>query len=81
MAGIFRSGQLVGVNQLTNPVGKVDLYSVPGGTDDVRVIGSLRPHDVALVISSYRGGSSVYVVGPHGGGWAFGAFLKVIQPA
>ncbi len=81
MAGIFRSGQLVGVNPLTNPVGKVDLYSVPGGSDDVRVIGSLKPTDVALVISSYRGGSSVYVVGPHGGGWAFGAFLKVIQAA
>jgi len=79
MAGIFESGQLVGVNPHTNPTGNVDLYSVPGGSDDVRVIGTLRPHDVALVISSYRSGTSVYVLGPHGGGWAFGAFLKVLQ--
>lgn len=81
MAGIFRAGQLVGVNPSTNSGNNVDLYSVPGGSDDVRIIGSLKPTDVALVISSYRGGSSVYVVGPHGGGWAFGAFLKVIQAA
>lgn len=76
MAGIFRPGQLVGLNELTSSTGTTELYNVPGGTDDVRIIGRLFSRDVALVVAVHQRGASVYVVGPSGGGWAFGAQLK-----
>jgi len=35
---------------------------------------------VAMVIAvPKRDGSSVYVLGPNGGGWTFGAMLKVVE--
>ena len=84
MSGIFRSGQLV------SPVGWMtegcDLFNTPGGAspgdaiDPPRVIGQLCHCDVALVVAIDRADcSAVYVIGPHGGGWAFGAFLTVVR--
>jgi hypothetical protein len=78
MAGIFKAGQLVTIDERTNSAPITELYSVPGGADDVRVIGRLSPKDVALVIASWHGGTSIYVIGPSGGGWTFGALLKVV---
>ena len=83
MSGIFRAGQLV------KPVGWVeedlDLFSVPGGARPLagrqlpRIISHLGKRDIALVIAIERSdGGSVYVLGPKGGGWAFGAFLEVV---
>jgi hypothetical protein len=44
-----------------------------------RIIGRLEQKEMALVIAIERAdGGSVYVIGPHGGGWAFGAFLTVV---
>ena len=78
MAGIFKIGQLVGVNERTSSASITELYSVPGGADDVRVIGHLKSKDVALVVATWHGGTAVYVIGPNGGGWAFGALLKAV---
>lgn len=78
MPGIFRPGQLVGPNELIDPRGSLPLHSVPGGADDVRTIGRLTTKDVALVIGVTTGCASVYVVGPNGGGWTFGAMLKLV---
>jgi len=83
MSGIFKAGQLVKpVSWLDEPI---DLFSVPGGArpmaGDVlpRRISRLETREVALVIAIERSdGGSVYVLGPHGGGWAFGAFLEVV---
>jgi hypothetical protein len=48
----------------------------------VKVVGRLRKRDVGLVIAVERtDGGSVYVVGPNGVGWAFGALLVVIKEA
>ncbi len=83
MSGIFKAGQLV------RPVAwndeTVDLFNVPGGArptangEKARVIGRLEQKAVALVIAVERAdGGSVYVIGPTGGGWAFGAFLTIV---
>ena len=78
MAGIFRAGQLVTIDERTSSTPTTELYSCPGGTEDVRVIGQLRAKDVALVVASWHGGTSIYVIGPMGGGWTFGALLRVV---
>lgn len=83
MSGVFRAGQLVKlVDWLDEPQG---LYSLPGGARPYpgtvlpRQISRLEKGNVALVIAIERSdGGSVYVLGPHGGGWAFGAFLEVV---
>ena len=84
MSGIFRAGQLVSPVEFEEE--GIDLYSLPGGakafrgTEDLRVIGRLEKKDLALVVATERtDGGSVYVVGPHGGGWAFGAFLTIVR--
>jgi len=83
MSGVFKAGQLVKPVEWLDE--NVDLYSVPGGARPIagkilpRVISKLESRDVALVIALERSdGGSVYVLGPHGGGWAFGAFLEVV---
>jgi hypothetical protein len=85
MSGLFRAGQLVSMASWTND--GCDLFNAPGmvakSTDErVRVIGRLDKHDVGLIVALERAdGGSVYVIGPHGGGWAFGAFLVVVEEA
>jgi hypothetical protein len=84
MSGIFRAGQLVTPVKWTEE--GCDLFNAPGGarplTGNVlpRIIGRLEKHDVGLVVAIERSdGGSVYVIGPRGGGWAFGAFLVVVK--
>lgn len=75
---IFKAGQLVVLAWEDS----TQLYSVPSDIKDVRVIGWLEKRDVALVVTADRSdGSRVYVVGPHGGGWTFGALLKILVEA
>lgn len=87
MSGIFRPGQLVRVVPgMLGPREKLELFNVPGGiervdadVDHVYPIGWLMPHDVALIIGRERTlGGEVYVLGPHGGGWAPAALLKAM---
>lgn len=83
MSGVFKAGQLVKlVDWLDEPI---DLFNAPGGARPIvgqvlpRIISKLGKRDIALVIAIERSdGGSVYVLGPHGGGWAFGAFLEVV---
>lgn len=84
MSGVFKAGQLVSPVQWTEE--GCDLFSVPGGARPIagtvlpRIIGRLEKRDIGLVIAIERSdGGSVYVIGPHGGGWAFGAFLVVVH--
>ena len=83
VSGLFKAGQMVSPVDWTDE--PIDLFNLPGGTssvgsETVKVVGKLQPRDVALVVSIERAdGSNVYVIGPHGGGWAFGAFLKVVR--
>lgn len=79
MAGIFRPGHLVRLNELTDPSETLPLHSVPGGTVDVRTIGRMTTNDIALVIGVTAGCASVYVIGPGGSGWTFGAMLKLVR--
>ena len=73
MSGIFRVGQLVKSSGLED---NMDLFSEPppGVNGDLRIIGKLEKLDVAIVIALARGDCGcIYVLGPHGSGWAFGA--------
>lgn len=85
MSGAFKAGQMV--SPLDWHDDPLDLFDVaPGricaGAAEARVIGQLLPDDVALVVAIERSdGSSIYVIGPSGSGWAFGAFLKIVRPA
>jgi hypothetical protein len=86
VSGVFKAGQLVAPVTWTED--GCDLFSVPGGARPIvgrelpRIIGRLEPHDIGLVIAIERAdGGAVYVIGPHGGGWAFGAFLIIIKEA
>jgi hypothetical protein len=46
----------------------------------MRIIGVLKKNDIAIVIATYRDdGSQVYVLGPNGSGWTYGAYLNVLQ--
>jgi hypothetical protein len=84
MSGIFKPGQLVKVNEaMMSSFDRLELFNVPAGigveNDQVRIIGWLGIKDVALLVSRGRTLSGdVYVVGPNGGGWAPGAYLKII---
>lgn len=85
MAGLFKPGQLVTIDpMLMSSDNVLRLYNVPGGVmrvlaEDVRAIGFMKLGDVALVIARERTrAGEVYVVGPRGGGWAPGAFLKIL---
>lgn len=83
MSGIFKVGQMVSVLDWHDD--NLELYDAPAGrlsADDVgtRVIGTLKHGDVALVVATERtDGGCVYVIGPNGGGWAFGAFLNIVR--
>ena len=85
MGGIFKVGQMVA--PLDWHIEPLDLFDVPAGRIKVmdkpcRVIGRLEHNDIALVISTERtDGGCVYVIGPNGSGWAFGAFLRIIKEA
>jgi hypothetical protein len=79
VSGIFRPGQLVCHAGLEDD--NIDLYSSPwsGDLGKARIIGHMKLHDVALVIAIAKtDGSMVYVLGSNGGGWAFGAFLRIV---
>jgi hypothetical protein len=83
MSGVFKAGQLVKPCDWLDE--DVDLFSIPGGARPImgttlpRIISRLVKHDIALVIATERSdGGSVYVLGPNGGGWAFGAFIEVV---
>lgn len=87
MSGIFRAGQLVKViPELLASDERLQLFNVPGGIErveqdkgQVRAIGWLTNRDVALVIWHERTvGGDVYLLGPHGGGWAPSAFLRIL---
>jgi hypothetical protein len=80
----FRVGQLVTTSdRLAAEWEIVELFNVPGGvtvSDDVRVIGYLQHKDVALVVAVNRSdGTSVYVAGPHGGGWTASGMLRIVS--
>ena len=81
----FRPGQLVRVAaDMLSAGGRLSLFNVPGGVarvahDQVREIGVLLSGEVALVVWRERTvAGDVYVLGPHGGGWAPSAFLKIL---
>lgn len=76
---IFKPGQLVRFNEDYGD--GASLYNVPGGFDKNALATSMiLRRDVAVVIAVGRSdGSQVYVLGPHGGGWTFGAFLKILK--
>jgi len=79
MSGSFKPGQLVApISWCTVPI---DLCSEsnPRSSIKSRVIGRLMPGGVALIIALGRSdGSSVYLWGSNGGGWAESAFLRVV---
>ena len=82
MSGLFKAGQLVvSVHWSEEPI---PLYNKTGTNvpfyeaSDVRVIGHLEKSDIAIIIGTTRSGVDVYVVGPHGSGWTFGALLSVV---
>lgn len=79
MSGQFKSGQLVSIVEWTDAV---ELYNVPGGNkqdySEPKVIGKMLRADAALVLYVTKLGGDVYVHGPHGSGWTFGAFLTVM---
>jgi hypothetical protein len=83
VSGIFRAGQLVTPEDWVDPA--LELYNEPdvlaaSWSTLAYVLGTLEPGDVAMVIAvPKRDGSSVYVLGPNGGGWTFGAMLKVVE--
>lgn len=73
----FRAGDLVTV--ATDLGDRIDLYDTPPGPSGVMcdVVSFLQAGEPALVISLDRSDARcVYVVGPHGPGWAFGAYLR-----
>lgn len=80
---IFRVGQLVSVKpEMLGKDERLELLSRPGVTfaEEIRAIGWMMCDDVALIINLHRAdGSSVYVVGPHGGGWAPGGMLTIVE--
>lgn len=71
-------GQLVRVDKMT-AVSGVELQSSPSNAVDFMIVGRLSTNDVAIVISTFRNNASVYVLGPTGGGWTFGAQLVAVQ--
>jgi hypothetical protein len=65
-----------------NLVDDVDLFDQPFELDSPQGnrVSRLTKHDTACVVSlSHSDGRCVYVIGPHGAGWTFGAFLKKLK--
>lgn len=79
MNALFQAGELVTPQRwLTADVELQNDASIMSSVG-ARVTGKLAWGDVGLVIGTHRVGS-VYVVGPHGGGWApEGLFERVSQ--
>lgn len=74
----FRAGDMVTVNL----VDAIDLYDQPFELDSPvgHPVSHLTKADTAIVVSlSNFDGRCVYVVGPHGAGWTFGAYLKRVK--
>ena len=75
----LRAGDMVTVHI----VAEIDLFAEPFSPDssgDPDPVSHLTCHDTAVIVSlSTYDGKCVYVVGPHGAGWAFGAYLKRIK--
>ena len=70
----MRVGDMVTVNL----VEATDLFAEPFGPGEAgHPVSHLTSHDTAVVVSlSSHDGKCVYVIGPHGAGWTFGALLK-----
>ena len=74
----FRAGDLVTLNL----VDSTDLFAEAFGPDEGagQPISHLTARDTAVVVSlSSHDGRCVYVVGPHGPGWTFGALLRRVK--
>ncbi len=80
MSDRFKPGQLVTpMDWCDEPL---ELYAEPraayGGPVNIRVIGKLYPHDVALVVY-VDSRLTLYLVGSHGNGWTPSGFIQVVQ--
>ena len=79
MSGIFKPGQLVTpIDWCSVPI---DLCSEsnPRASASSRIIGKLMPGGVALIIALGRSdGTTVYLWGSNGRGWAESAFLRAL---
>lgn len=73
----FSAGDMVTVNL----VDVIDLYDEQfGPNEQARAVSRLTSADTAVVVSlSSHDGRCVYIIGPHGAGWTFGAFLKRVK--
>ena len=74
----LRAGDMV----VLNLVDETDLFDQPFEIDSPQghPVSHLTKHDTACVVSlSSSDGRCVYVVGPHGAGWTFGALLKKVR--
>lgn len=74
----FRAGDMVTLNL----VDETDLFDGPFelGVPGDHPVSHLTKADTAIVVSlSNSDGRCVYVVGPHGAGWTFGAYLKRVK--
>lgn len=82
MRSSFSPGQLVTAKAWLDD--DIELYDRPPGSktasSNARIIGRLVPADVAVVVALGRAdGSKLYVLGPRGGGWTFGAYLQLVD--
>ena len=73
----FRAGDMVTVNL----VDATDLFAEPFAADEPgHPVSHLTCADTAVVVSlSSHDGKCVYIIGPHGAGWTFGALLKRVK--
>lgn len=73
----FKSGDLVTVAMSE----VIILYNEPfHPLKEAKPLSHLTNSDTAVIISlSNYDGRSVYVIGPHGGGWTFGGYLKKVE--
>lgn len=65
-----------------NLVEEADLYDHPFETEEPNghPVSHLTSKDTAVIVSlSNADARCVYVVGPHGAGWTFGALLKRVK--
>lgn len=81
----LRAGDLVVINEMVLP--RAHLYAEPASTlfvaqtdGSYREVAYLDVGEPAIVISlSSYDGRCIYVIGPHGSGWTFGAYLKKVK--
>lgn len=80
MSGIFKPGQLVAPVSWCTITIQLCSEANPWPRIASRITGGLEPGGVALVIAIGRSDmTSVYIWGSGGGGWAEGAFLRVVR--